>query len=64
MLTLQQLDKLVELRDCQGIINDSEYSAEERATLRELAVQGLVSLCWVLTAKGQQRLSAEMKQGA
>ncbi len=51
---LQEL--LVELSECQGIVNDSEYTPQQRDSLSMLREAGLVNLAWVITPSGKKRV--------
>ena len=44
------------MAECQGIVFDRYYSAEQRPIVEMLQGRGFAALAWVITEKGQKIL--------
>lgn len=52
-------DALKELAECGPYVDEDQYTSDETSVMEKLRVLGLVSIGWVLTPAGKQRLRQE-----
>lgn len=50
------IEALQELKDCQGMVYNKNYTLKQRQVMKELQKEGYVELAWVITPKGEKEL--------